>query len=690
MSYVEMADMPKRLGIEAGDKIFVSSAVKDLIKICRDNNETPDLHVLIDGFIEAVGMDGTLIFPTYNWDWCGGGTFDYKHTPSEVGALSQVALERKDFKRTKHPIYSFAVWGKDQEYLCSLENKSAFGEDSPFAFFRDNNVKNVIINVDFAHSFTFVHFVEEKFLHCVPYRYMKNFRSNYIDEAGVCTERVYSMCVRSYWYNVVEKVDPYEDEFIEKHAQENVYINGLKFAIVNLSKVYPIIKEDILANRGRKLCSWRGQNSELDIGELMYGIVEELYPLCRSITGTGFRNSIEIIKSYVPELQVSEVKSGTKVFDWTVPAEWNISEAYIEDQNGSRIIDFKNHNLHVMGYSIPVDQWMGLEELKQHIYTQDDQPDVIPYVTSYYTERWGFCMSKNMLASLKDGQYHAVIRSNLDQNGSLTYGEAYYPGESEKEILISTYLCHPSMANNECSGPAVSALLAKYVASMKKRKYSYRFLYLPETIGSITWLSRNYERRHLKEHVIAGFVLSCVGDERGYSFIHTRHGDTLTDKLLTNILKFHYPDYKEYSFLKRGSDERQFNAPGIDLPVCTVCRSKFGEYPEYHTSADNLSFVTAAGLTGTYHLMKKCIDSLEYNEFYKINVLCEPQLGKRGLYPTVSQKGSYDSVEAMTNFIAYCDGKNDLIDISNQINVDTITLINLIERLDEFGLLDRA
>lgn len=690
MSYVEMADIPKRLGIEAGDKIFVSSAVKDLIKICRDNNETPDLHVLIDGFIEAVGMDGTLIFPTYNWDWCGGGTFDYKHTPSKVGALSQVALERKDFKRTKHPIYSFAVWGRDQEYLCSLENKSAFGEDSPFAFFRDNNVKNVIINVDFAHSFTFVHFVEEKFLHCVPYRYMKNFRSNYIDEAGVCTERVYSMCVRSYWYNVIEKVDPYEDEFIEKHAQENVYINGLKFAIVNLSKVYPIIKEDILANRGRKLCSWRGQNSELDIGELMYGIVEELYPLCRSITGTGFRNSIEIIKSYVPELQVSEVKSGTKAFDWIVPAEWNISEAYIEDQNGSRIIDFKNHNLHVMGYSIPVDQWMGLEELKQHIYTQDDQPDVIPYITSYYTERWGFCMSKNMLASLKDGQYHAVIRSNLDQNGSLTYGEAYYPGESEKEILISTYLCHPSMANNECSGPAVSALLAKYVASMKKRKYSYRFLYLPETIGSITWLSRNYECRHLKDHVIAGFVLSCVGDERGYFFIHTRHGDTLTDKLLTNILKFHYPDYKEYSFLKRGSDERQFNAPGIDLPVCTVCRSKFGEYPEYHTSADNLSFVTAAGLTGTYHLMKKCIDSLEYNEFYKINVLCEPQLGKRGLYPTVSQKGSYDSVEAMTNFIAYCDGKNDLIDISNQINVDTITLINLIERLDEFGLLDRA
>ena len=690
MSYVKLMDIPKKLGIARGDKIFISSAVKDLMRICRENGEKADLNVLIDGFIEAVGAEGTLIFPTYNWDWCGGGTFDYKYTPSKVGALSQAALERKDFKRTKHPIYSFAVWGKDQDYLCALENKSAFGDDSPFAFFRDNNVKNVVINVDFANSFTFVHFVEENFLSSVPYRYMKNFRSNYIDAGGVCTERVYSMCVRSYWYDVTEMVDPFEDEFIEKNAQENVFINGLKFAVVNLTKAYPIIKKDILENRSRKLCSWKGQNSELTVQELMYGIVQELFPLCRSITGNGFRNSVEIIRSYVPKLQINEVKSGTKAFDWTVPAEWNISEAYIEDQSGNRIIDFKHNNLHVMGYSVPVDQWMELDELKQHIYIQDDQPDAIPYVTSYYKEQWGFCMSRNMLASLEAGRYHAVIRSSLDQDGSLTYGEAYYPGESEKEILISTYLCHPSMANNECSGPAVSALLAKYVSGMERRKYSYRFLYLPETIGSITWLSRNYERCHLKERIIAGFVLTCVGDERGYSFVHTRYGNTLTDKLLKNILMFHYPEYKEYSFLERGSDERQYNAPGIDLPICSVCRTKFGEYPEYHTSADNLSLVTPEGLNGAYQLMRKCIDTLEYNERYKISVLCEPQLGTRGLYPTVSQKGSYGSTEAMMNFIAYCDGKNDLIDISNRINVDTGILIELIRRLDEFGLLNRA
>lgn len=604
--------------------------------------------------------------------------------------MSQVALERDDFKRTNHPIYSFAVWGKDQEYLCSLNNRSAFGEDSPFAFFRDNHVKNIIINVNFANSFTFVHFVEEEFLKFVPYRYMKNFRSNYIDEEGICSKRVYSMCVRSYWYDVVEEVDFFEDEFIEKKAQENVYINGLKFAIIDLAKAYPIIKKDILENRSRKLCTWKGQNSELSVQELMYGIVEELFPLCRSITGDGFRNSVEIIKSYVPELQICEVKSGTRAFDWTVPAEWNISDAYIENETGDHIIDFKQHNLHVMGYSTPVDQWMNLEELKQHIYVQEDQPDVIPYVTSYYKERWGFCMSKNMLDSLKNGQYHAVIRSELDQNGSLTYGEAYYPGESKKEILISTYLCHPSMANNECSGPAVSALLAKYVSNMKRRKYGYRFLYIPETIGSITWLSKNYERLQMKDRVIAGFVLTCVGDERTYSFVHTRYGNTLTDKLLKNILSFYYPEYQEYSFLDRGSDERQYNAPGIELPVCSVCRSKFRTYPEYHTSADDLSLVTEKGLLGTYNLMRRCIDTLEYNEHYKINLLCEPQLGGRGLYPTVSQKGNYDSGEAILNFIAYCDGKNDLIDISNQINIDTAILIEMIKKLDEFELLDRG
>ena len=330
-----------------------------------------------------------------------------------------------------------------------------------------------------------------------------------------------------------------------------------------------------------------------------------------------------------------------------------------------------------------MDVWLSLEELKKIVYTEKAQPDVIPYVTSYYKERSGFCMSKHQLDSLCEGKYHAVIKSDLNSEGVLTYGEIYFPGEKEEEILISTYLCHPSMANNECSGPAVATFLAIYVASMKKRKYSYRFLFLPETIGSITWLSRNYELLHLKENVIAGFVLSCVGDERTYSFVSTKYGNTLTDRLLRNVLKYHFPSFQEYSFLHRGSDERQYNAPGIDLPVCSVCRSKYGTYPEYHTSADDLSFVTSQGLFGSYELMIKCIEALEHNEKYKVKVLCEPQLGRRNMYPTVSQKGSYDGVKTMTDFITFCDGTNDLIAISDLIGVDVLTLLPVIEQLKE-------
>lgn len=688
MGYIKISDIPKQLGIKKGDKIFVSSAVKELLKICRDNGETPDLNELIDAFIDAVGTEGTLIFPTYNWSFCGGVTFDYNNTLSQVGALSQTALNRKDFKRTKHPIYSFAVWGEDQELLCNMENKSAFSADSPFSYFRDNNVKNIIINVKFASSFTFVHYVEEQLQEFVPHRYMKNFRADYIDEMGTCSSRVYQMLVRSYWYDVTEEVDLYEEEFIEKGAQKNIYINGLKYAIIDFSKAYPIIANDIIQNKCRKLCTCKGQNEELKIDDTMYGLVTELFPICRSITGDGFRTSIQMIKSYLSELNIFEVKSGTKIFDWTVPAEWNISEAYIEDEYGKRIIDFKENNLHVVGYSVPVDMWVQLDELKEHIYVQEDQPDVIPYVTSYYKERWGFCMSKNQLDTLEVGKYHVVIKSYIDKEGSLTYGEVYYPGKSEKEILISTYLCHPSMANNECSGPAVATFLARYVSNMKDRKYSYRFLFIPETVGSITWLSKNYSKLNLKEKVIAGFVLNCCGDDRTYSFVSTKYANSLTDKVLRNVLKTHYPQHKEYSFLQRGSDERQYNAPGIDLPVCSVCRSKFGEYPEYHTSADDLNLVTPTGLMGTYELMRKCILALEYNEKYRIKVLCEPQLGKRGLYPTISKKGVYDVARVLTNFIAYCDGTNDLIDISNIIGVDTEMLISLVGELNKHELLE--
>ena len=394
----------------------------------------------------------------------------------------------------------------------------------------------------------------------------------------------------------------------------------------------------------------------------------------------GVRHTLSVIREVVPEITVNEVPTGTKVFDWTVPKEWRISDAWVKNSKGEKIIDFKKHNLHVLGYSIPVDKKVNLAELKKYLYTQQDQPDAIPYVTSYYKERFGFCLSQKQYDALPEDTYHMFIDSELF-NGSLTYGELIIPGESDEEILISTYFCHPSMANNELSGPAVSVYLAKWLMEKESRRYTYRFVYVPETIGSITYLSQENHLEYLKKHVIADWNLSCVGDDRTYSVVSTRYGNTLADRVTKNILRFIYPNYKQYSFLQRGSDERQYNAPGVDLPVCGFSRSKYGEYPEYHTSKDDMGLISPAGLSGAYNVMTECIEALENNRRYKIQCFGEPQLGKRGLYPTISQKGNYDEVATLTNFIAYADGKNDLFDISEIINVPVKNLIPVVKKL---------
>ena len=431
-----------------------------------------------------------------------------------------------------------------------------------------------------------------------------------------------------------------------------------------------------------------GYGLESKVKEEMYELCERLFPICRSITGDGVRKTLQmLVEVYGNEINIHEVPTGTKVFDWTVPKEWNIKEAYIENSKGQRVIDFKNNNLHVVGYSLPVDKFVDLQELKSVVYTQPDQPDAIPYVTSYYKECYGFCMSQNQLDKLPEDTYHIVIDSELKE-GSLTYGEIIIPGDTEEEVFLSTYICHPSMANNELSGPVVATFLAKWLNSLVKRRYTYRIIFIPETIGAITYLSKNLQ--YLKEHVIAGFNLSCVGDNRTFSYVESRYGDTLADKAAKNVLSFYYPDYKTYSFLKRGSDERQYNAPGVDLPVCAICRSKYGEYPEYHTSKDNLELISPEGLLGAYEVYQQCILALENNYSYKINVLCEPQLGKRGLYPTTSQKGTYDAVKVMIDFIAYADGSNDLIDISNIIGVPVNELLTVIEKLEKVDLLTRC
>lgn len=423
----------------------------------------------------------------------------------------------------------------------------------------------------------------------------------------------------------------------------------------------------------------------MSIGNEMYQLAEELFPIDRRLMGEGVRKTLAILKRELPDMALYEVATGTGVFDWTVPKEWKIREAYIENEQKERIIDYKDSNLYVVGYSAPVDRWVDLEELKQYIYVQQGQPDAVPYVTSYYKERYGFCMSERQRDQLKPGRYHMVIDSELF-DGSLSYGELIIPGRSKKEILISTYVCHPSMANNELSGPVLAVALAKHILQQKDRKYTYRFVWIPETIGSITYLSGHLEQ--MKTNTIAGFVLSCVGDDRTYSYVPTRDGHTLADRVAQNVLSFHFPEYKRYTFLDRGSDERQYNAPGVALPVCVVCRSKYGEYPEYHTSLDDMSLISPKGLEGAFEVYVRMLEALEYNGFYRMKCLCEPQLGKRGLYPNVSQKGSYDAVKSMVDFIAYADGRKDLLEISDVIGVPVRELIPIIKKLLEADLLE--
>lgn len=419
-------------------------------------------------------------------------------------------------------------------------------------------------------------------------------------------------------------------------------------------------------------------------GKAMYELAKELFPIPRSITGQGFRDSLEILNKTLGEniLKFHSIKSGTKVFDWIVPDEWNVKNAYIITPEEKKICDFKKHNLHLLNYSEAIDKEIELEELEKHLYSIEEMPDAIPYVTSYYKRRWGFCITHNERKNLKKGRYKVFIDAKHDENGVLNYADFIIPStqNSKDEILLSSYLCHPSMANNELSGPIVAIFLAKWLLSLKERKYNYRFIIIPETIGSIVYLSKHLD--HLKKHVKAGFVLSCLGDDNAYSFIHTPKENSLSDKVALHTLK-NKENFKDFSFLERGSDERQYNAPLVNLNIVGICRTKHLNYKEYHTSKDDLDFISAKGLMGGLQSMQEIILNLEINAVYENTVICEPNLGKRGFYHTLS---TANDIPLACNFLAYCDGQNDIIDIANILNMQAYEFKELLEKIKIYGL----
>ncbi len=418
------------------------------------------------------------------------------------------------------------------------------------------------------------------------------------------------------------------------------------------------------------------------LGEQLHRFAAELYPICRSITGDGIRQTLDKIKQYIP-LDTFEVPTGTPVFDWTVPKEWNIRDAYIRIPGGQEVLDFQQNNLHVMNYSIPIHGLMPLSELKPHLFSLPDRPEWIPYRTSYYQPGWGFCMSHNQLLTLEDRDYEVSVDATL-QDGHLTYGEYYLPGRSSQEVLISCHACHPSLANDNLSGLAVATFLAELLSKQELR-YSYRFVFIPGTIGAITWLARNFER---VGNIRYGLVLAGVGDKGGFHYKKSRRGDTEIDRAAAHVLKHCGEASEVLEFSPYGYDERQYCSPGFNLAVGCLMRSVWGTFPEYHTSADNLDFIHPTQLAGSLRVCLGIVDVLENNGLYRnLSPYCEPQLGKRGLYRSTGGDSIAIEINARLWVLNLSDGENTLLDIAERSDLAFATIKNAADLLCQSGLL---
>jgi aminopeptidase-like protein len=417
----------------------------------------------------------------------------------------------------------------------------------------------------------------------------------------------------------------------------------------------------------------------------MMALIEELFPICRSITGNGVRQTLETLRRFIP-LEVNEVPSGIGVLDWTVPPEWNIRDAYILDPDGRRVVDFAANNLHIVQYSRPIDTMIPLGELRPHLHTLPDQPDWIPYRTSYYTENWGFCLTHRQLSSLADGPYRVVIDSDLGP-GHLSYGELLIPGETDDTVLFSCHICHPSLANDNLSGIAVATMLACHLQTLRRR-HSYRFLFIPGTIGSLTWLARNEDK---VGRIVHGLVLSCLGDAGGMTYKQSRRGNAAIDRIVAHVLRNDEVPHRITPFVPYGYDERQYCSPGFDLPVGCLMRTPNGEYPEYHSSADNLSLLRPESLAHSLAVLRRIVAVIEGDAVCRSrNPKGEPQLGQRGLYETMGgqRAASYDQM-ALLWVLNLADGHHSLLDMAERAGVPFATIRAAADALVAAELLER-
>lgn len=552
---------------------------------------------LLDAFIDELKSlvhRGTLLFPTFNWDYCTGEAFDIGRTKSRTGALGAAALKRSDFERTQHPIYSFAVWGWHRAYLCGLRNTTAFGWDSPFAVID----KMLAINIPAQHSLSFAHHVEQVL--GAPWRFEKDFGgySQYVRKEGIDTD--------------LRHFDKGRDG---------------TFQLYDLPQVFHEAKKDILMGEG--LITHEDPHRELRYYR------DRLWYIMRSITGPGERETFNVLSEIAPLVQHA-VPTGTQVFDWTVPKEWIYRSAKVIGPDNRVWLDADWNNLHLVNYSIPVDKKVTANELRQHLHTEWDSAcvsrgldDAIPYRTTYYKEDWGFCLSRNQLRQMKEGTYHVKIDTELIA-GCLNYADLILPGETSKEVWFSTYTCHPSMANNELSGPLALAFLARKLSADKDkhRHYTYRFIFAPETIGIITYLATIQTKRP-----VGGYEVTCCGDRAPLQYKRSMDKVGDTDYVAEYVLQRDNLGVKIRDFFPHaGADERHYNSPGFGYPIGTIMRSAPGEYPEYHTSLDDRRFLSLEHLQGTIDTLYRIVQVWEMNRYFQATNCGEPMLGKRGLY----------------------------------------------------------
>ena len=412
----------------------------------------------------------------------------------------------------------------------------------------------------------------------------------------------------------------------------------------------------------------------------LYDLAEDLYPMPRSLTGYWVRRTLLVLAGELDGLQRYTVPSGSRVYDWTVPPEWSVTEAYLDGPDG-RVCSWEDNPLHLVFYSDRTDERMGLDELREHLYTA---PGAIPYVSNYYDAGWGFCLSEERMSRLPDGEYRAYVNTRHDPHGHLDYADLTVPGTTDDEVLFSTYTCHPNLANDNVSGLVVQTALARWIAS-EPRRYTYRFVFCPETIGALVYMAHNNRLAHLQEKVVAGFVLNFLGDDRSYSMVASRTGDTYADRVGASVVRS--AGGVRYGWMQRGSDERQYGSPGADLPVVRLSRSEHHRFPEYHTSADDLSVISGEAMADSLEMLKRCVRILEGNGRFECTVVGDAQLGERGLYPTV---GHGERDKSYQHVLSYCDGAHDTLDIATQTGMAPEKVIDAVQTLQSHGLVEAA